>query len=258
MRAIWTGAIGFGLVNIPIKIYSASQESSLNLDMLDKKDLSNIRFARINQTTGKEVSWGDIVKAYKYNNEYIVLTEKDFERANAKKPKVIEIVAFINEHEIDSIYYENPYYLEPEKSGTRAYTLLREALKKTKKVGIATYVLRNKESIGVIKPMNNVIVLNKIRFPEEIRSTKDLELPADKDVKGKELDMAITLIDQLTRRFNISAYKDTYASQLMDIIEAKAKGKTPHYKPMKVVSTTSKDLISQLKASIHQKKKRAA
>src|SRR6185436_18709351 len=179
MRPIWTGAIGFGLVNIPVKIYSATQSSRLDLDMLDKKDHSNINFRRVNEKTGKEVTWQNIVKGYKMpNDEYVVLTDKDFEQASAKKTKTIEITDFVKEEEIDSVYYETPYYIEPDKSGTRAYALLREALEKTKKVGIATFVLRNRESLAVLRANSKVIVLNRIRFDEEIRDTADLDLPA--------------------------------------------------------------------------------
>jgi len=134
MRPIWTGAIGFGLVNIPVKIYSATETSTLDLDMLDKKDHSHIHFKRVNEKTGKEVTWENIVKGYKMpNDDYVVLTEKDFEMASAKKTKTIEISDFVNESEIESVYYETPYYLEPDKSGARAYALLREALQKNKK-----------------------------------------------------------------------------------------------------------------------------
>jgi DNA end-binding protein Ku len=254
MRAIWTGAIGFGLVNIPVKLYSATESSSLDLDMLDKKDLSNIKFSRVNEKTGKEVKWENIVKGYKYDDEYVVLTPADFEKANAVKTNTIEITEFVDEDEIDSIYYESPYYLEPEKSGVRAYTLLREALKKSKRVGVSSYVLRNKENLAILKPMGNVIVLNKIRFPEEIRDPEDLKLPEEKSMKGGELEMAIKLIDQLTKKFDISAYKDTYKDQLMKVIEAKAHGKTPRVKKMEVVHSRSKDLMSQLKASLDKRK----
>src|SRR6185295_14070078 len=127
MRPIWTGAIGFGLVNIPIKLYSATQSSNLDLDMLDKKDHSNIRFMRVNEKTGKEVTWENIVKGYKMDSKYVVLDDKDFEAASAKKTKTVEISDFVKEEEISSIYYETPYYIEPDKSGTRAYALLLEA-----------------------------------------------------------------------------------------------------------------------------------
>lgn len=256
MRSIWSGAIGFGLVNIPVKLYSATQGSELNLDMLDKKDNSHIRFKRVNETTGKEVAWGDIVKAYKMDDKYIVLSDKDFEAASPVKSKVIEISDFVDEGEIDSIYYEVPYYLEPEKSGVRAYALLREALRKSGKVGVASFVLRSKESLAILKPMEEVIVLNRIRFAEEIRSPKELHVPEKAEAKPAELKMAMTLIDQLTGEFDISKFKDNYSAQLMKVIESKSRGvklKTP---AMKVVHSKSQDLMEQLKASLDTKKKR--
>ena len=166
MRAIWTGAIGFGLVNIPIKIFSAVQNSELDLDMLDKKDKANIKYQRVNANTGKEVAWDNIVKGYKVDDQYVVLDDDDFEKASPEQSKIIEIAEFVNEKEIDSIYYETPYYLQPEKSGVRAYALLREALAKTGMVGLGSYVLRNRESLVIIKPIGDVLVLNKIRFHE--------------------------------------------------------------------------------------------
>jgi DNA end-binding protein Ku len=249
MRAIWTGAIGFGLVNIPIKMYSAVQNSDLDLDMLDKKDHANIRFKRVNGTTGKEVEYANIVKGYKLDGEYVVLDDKDFERASPQKSKTIDISDFVRESEIDSIYYETPYYLEPEKSGVRAYALLHEALVKSEKAAIGSLVLRSKEHLCVLKPRGKAIVLNRIRFAEEIRSTEELNLP---DVKPKpaELKMALSLIDQLTGEFDIDKFKDTYASELLKIIKAKASGKKPAATKMKVTHRKSTDLISQLKASL--------
>jgi Ku protein, prokaryotic len=258
MRSIWTGAIGFGLVNIPIKMYSATESSSLNLDMLDKKDHAHIKYMRVNETTGKEVPWGNIVKGYKWDNDYVVLDEKDFEAASAKKTKTIEISDFVKEDEISSIYYETPYYLEPDKSGTRPYKLLLQALQKTKKVGVATFVMRNKEALAILRPDGEVIVLNKIRFEEEIRDPKELTLPTNTEVKPAELKMAITLIDQLTGKFDISKYKDTYNDELMKLIKAKASGKKIRVPEMKVVHSKTKDLMDQLKASLDVKRKKSA
>lgn len=133
MRSLWTGAIGFGLVNIPVKLYSAIQQSDLDLDMLDKKDHSNIKFHRVNEKTGKEVAWENIVRAYKYEGQYVVLSDDDFKKASPEKTKMIEISEFVNEADVDSTYYETPYYLEPQKSGEKAYILLRDALKKPAK-----------------------------------------------------------------------------------------------------------------------------
>ena len=258
MRSIWTGAIGFGLVNIPIKMYSATESSSLNLDMLDKKDHAHIKYMRVNETTGKEVPWGNIVKGYKWNNDYVILDEKDFEAASAKKTKTIEISDFVKEDEISSIYYETPYYLEPDKSGTRPYKLLLQALLKTKKVGVASFVMRNKEALAILRPDKEVIVLNRIRFEEEIRDPKELTLPTNTEVKPAELKMAITLIDQLTAKFDISKYKDTYNDELLKLIKAKASGKKIKIPEMKVVHSKTKDLMDQLKASLDVKRKKSA
>jgi len=256
MRSIWTGAIGFGLVNIPVKLYSATESSTLDMDMLDKKDHSNIRFMRVNEKTGKEVTWANIVKGYKLpNDEYVVLSDKDFEAASAAKTKTIEITDFVKETEIDSLYYETPYYLEPEKSGVRAYALLREALQKSGKVGVASFVMRSKEGLAILRPSDKVIILNRIRFQEEIRGTGDLSLPAKTEVKPNELKMALSLINQLTGKFNIARYKDTYSADLMKVIKAKSKGKPVKASKLKVVHSKSKDLMDQLKASLSKRKK---
>ena len=259
MKPIWTGSIGFGLVNIPVKIYSATEISRLDLDMLDKKDYSNIRFKRVNEKTGKEVSWENIVKGYKMpNDNYVVLTDKDFEHASAKKTKTIEVTEFVNETEIESVYYETPYYLEPDKSGARAYALFREALLKTKKVGIATFVMRSKETLALLKATEKVIILNRIRFEEEIKSPGDLSLPAKTVVKAGELKMATALIDQLSGKFDISKYKDTYSAELMKLIKAKSKGVKLKEPELKVVHSKTKDLMDQLKASLSGKQKKAS
>ena len=257
MRAIWTGAIGFGLVNIPVKMYSGVQDSSLDLDMLDKKDHSNIRFQRVNEKTGKEVAWENIVRGYKYNGDYVILSDEDFKKASPEKSKVIEIAEFVNQDDIDTVFYETPYYLEPEKTGAKAYVLLRDALQKSGKVGLGTYVMRTKEAIGIIKPMDDILVLNKMRFAEEIRDHKDLKIPADKS-KPNELKMALALIDQLSGKFEIDKYHDTYTDQLMKVIEAKAKGKKITAPTMKVVHSKSKDLMDQLKASLSTAKRKAS
>ncbi len=259
MRSLWTGTIGFGLVNIPVKLFSATQASELDLDMLDKKDHSNIRFMRVNEKTGKEVDNQNIVKGYKLNENYVVLEAADFEAANAIKTKVIEITDFVMEPEIDSIYYEMPYYLAPEKSGVRAYALLREALIKTGKVGVATFVMRNKENLAIIKVSGEALILTKMRFAEEIRDSKELELPLKSTVKPAELKMAISLINQLSGKFTISKYKDQYTAQLLKTIKAKAKGKKAiSSSPMKVVHSKAKDLMEQLKESLNTKSKKAS
>ncbi|MDR3714476.1 MAG: Ku protein [Puia sp.] len=255
MRSIWTGAIGFGLVNIPIKLYSATHSSDLDLDMLDKKDLSNIRFKRINEKTGKEVAWENIVKGYKLDDRYVVLTDEDFAKASPEKTKIIEIREFIKEEEIDGIYYETPYYLEPEKSGSKAYSLLRDALHKTGKVGFGSFVLRNKESLCLIKPLDDLLLLSKIRFAAEIVKPEDLNIPKGSP-KPAEMKMAIELINRLSGPFDISKYKDTYSGELMKLIKAKAKGRPAPRPAMRVVHSNAKDLLSQLRASLTDQGKR--
>ena len=259
MRPLWTGAIGFGLVNIPVKLFSATSSSNLDLDMLDKKDHSNIKYMRVNEKTGKEVKWENIVKGYMMGSKYVVLDDKDFERANAKKTKVIEISEFVDAHEIQNFYFETPYYVAPDKSGERPYALLREALLKTKKAGVATFVMRNKEHLAILSASEKVIILNQIRFEEEIRPVEGLGLPAKSAIKPAELKMAVSLIEQLTAKFDISKFKDTYSEQLMKVIKAKSKGVKP--KPattMKVVHSKGTDLMDQLKASLSPAKRKKA
>ncbi|SEK94650.1 DNA end-binding protein Ku [Chitinophaga rupis] len=251
MRSIWSGSIGFGLVNIPVKLYSAVQDSRLDLDMLDKKNHARIKFQRINEDTGKEVPWEQIVKGYLYNDEYVILEDEDFEEASPKKSKIIEIEAFVMEDEIDDIYFETPYFIEPDKAGVKAYELLLKTLQKTKKTGLSRFVLRSKEHLAVVRPRDNYLLLQQLRFEQELRSPEELTLPdARTKVSKKELDMAEALVKQYSTKFDISQYKDEYTEELMKIIKAKASGKRRTVKKMKVVHTKSTDLFSQLKASL--------
>jgi len=258
MRSIWTGSISFGLINIPVKLFSAVQESSLDLDMLDSKDHSNIKFLRVNESTGKEVAYENIVKGYKMDSGYVILEDEDFEAADAVKTKMIEIINFVNEQEIDSLYYEQPYYLEPEESAMKAYALLRDALQLSGKVGVTTFVLRNKEGLAILKPYKNVIVLNRIRFSQEIREPSELKLPPVSKTKTKEMDMANKLVEQLTEKFDIEKYKDTYTAKLLKIIKEKSRGKKISVPKMKVVHRQSDNLMDMLKASLSAKKSKSA
>lgn len=257
MRAIWTGSLSFGLINIPIRLYSATAtEDKLSFDMLHKTDLSPIRYARICRADGKEIPYEDIVKGYEYRKgDYVVLTDEDFKNAYPKKTKTVDIVDFAKETEIDSIYYEKPYYLEPDKGAGKAYALLREALKKSKKVGVAKFVLRNKEHLAVIKPFGKAIVLNQLRFKEEIRKPEGLNLPESSQARGKEVEMALALIEQLSEPFKPDDYKDTYHQELKKVIAAKAKGKkfkTP--KEEEPVPTEIVDLVAMLKQSLEKER----
>lgn len=250
MRAIWTGAIGFGLVNIPIKIYSAIQSSTLDLDMLDRKDKANIRYKRVNENTGREVKWDNIVKGYMLQDKYVILEDTDFEEASPEKTKMINLHAFVKIDEIDSIYFDTPYYLEPQKGGTKAYQLLLKALAKSKTAGLGSFVMRNVENLAIIKPYENILLLNKIRFEEEIRSPEGLSLGGTPRLKKEEMDMALQLIQQHSQPFDISKYKNEYTKELLKIIKQKAKGKHTSIRKMKVENTKSTDLLNKLKASL--------
>jgi len=258
MRSIWTGSIGFGLVNIPVKLYSAVAGSDLDLDMLDKKDHAHIKFKRVNENTGKEVAWSNIVKAYDYNGKYVILGEEDFAKASPEKTKNIDIFQFFKLEEIDTVYFETPYYLEPEKNGVRAYALLREALKKSGMAALGSIVLRNKEHLAILKTREDAIVLNTIRFEEEIRDTSDLKLPASSSAKANEIKMAMALIGDMTEAFDIKKYKDNYTAELLKLIKAKARGKTIKQPTMRVVHRQTDDLMGQLKASLSKKQKKAS
>lgn len=250
MRAIWTGAIGFGLVNIPIKIYSATQSSQLDLDMLDRKDHANIRYKRVNENTGKEVSWDNIVKGYKLNDRYVVLEEADFEEAMPEKNKMINLQSFVKIQDIDSIFFDTPYYLEPQKGGEKAYQLLRRALTKSKTAGLGTFVMRSVENLVVIKPFEDMILLNKLRFQEEIREYSDLNIPSATRLKKEELDMALQLIDMHSKPFDISSFENQYSKELLKIIKQKGKGKRASIRKLKVENTKASDLLDKLKASL--------
>ena len=255
MRPLWKGSIGFGLVNIPVRLYSATEESNVYFVSIDKKNNARIRYKKVNETTGKEVTTADIVKAYEIGGQYVVMENEDFDKALPVKKDHIDIVQFVNEKEIDVLYYEKPYYLEPEKGGDKAYVLLREALKKESKAALGLFVFHNREWVCLLKPSGNVIVLNRLRFTEEIRPTAGLVI-SDQSIKAEELKMASTLINQLTKPFKPEQFKDEYAEKLMEVIQAKSKGKVAAYKPMKVVhNTATEDLMAKLKASLKPTKK---
>jgi DNA end-binding protein Ku len=260
MRAIWNGSVGFGLVNIPVRLYSGSESrGGIDLNMLHKKDLSPIRYARICRSDGQEVPYEDIVKGYAYRKgDYIVLDEKDFEKANAKKTKTIEIVEFIDEKEIDVRYYEKPYYLEPDKGSAHAYSLLREALKQSGKVAIARFVMRSRENLAAIKPVGRALVLDQLRYPSDIRQPSELNLPEEEAVSEKEIDMALALINQLTQAFVPEDFHDTYTEELEKVIEAKARGKQLPAGEPAPQGTPVQDLMTQLKASLEKQKTQAS
>ena len=249
MKAIWTGAIGFGLINIPIKIYSATEDTRPDFDMLDRKTQDKIRYKRVNESTGKEVNWDDIVKAHYLNDRYIILEDSDFEDASPEKTKLIHLQSFISEADIDSVYFEAPYYLLPQKGGERPYSLLQQALKKTKKAGFATFVMRTAESLAIIRPYQGLLLLNKLRFHETLRPVADFKPGLSKITKA-EMDMALQLIERHSGSFNIEDYKDEYSRELLKLIKAKAKGKRTVIRKLAPAKNTTLSLLEQLKKSL--------
>jgi DNA end-binding protein Ku len=257
MRSIWSGSISFGLVNIPVKLVSAVQSEEIDFDMLSKKDLAPVHYARIDSKTGEEVPWKDIVKGFQYaKGKYVVVEPEDFEKASPEKSKSIDIIQFVKEDEIDPIYYEKPYYVIPGKGADKSYKLLLKALEETGTVGIAEFMMRNREHICALKPYEGVLLLNQLRYHEEIR-----ELPAEAEtkerVREKELELAVKLVDQLTEKFNPAAFKDTYIAELKKVIKAKAAGKQIRIAEPEKKTATVKDLMEVLKQSLGGGKKTA-
>ena len=254
MRSIWKGSMGFGLVSIPVKLYSAVQSSSLELDMLDGRDHSRIRYLRVNEHTHKEVPYDKIVKAYKFKDDYVVVEERDFEDAAPEKNKVIEIESFVDIADVNPMFYETSYYTEPETKKNKAYALLLQALKKSRKAGLARFVLRSTESLCIIHPVEQVLVVTRIRFGQEIRRTDELNVDNDVTVSKKELEVGLALIKQYTEDFDVSKFKDEYNDELLKIIIAKAKGKRPTIKKLKPQKATGDDLYEQLMQSLKTRK----
>ena len=254
MRSIWKGSIGFGLVSIPIKLYSAVQTSSLDLDMLDSRDHAHIKFQRVNENTKKEVPYDKIVKGYKYEDDYVIIEDADFEAAAPEKSKVIEIENFVDIASVNPMHYETSYYTEPETKNNKAYALLLAALKKSGKAGLARFVLRSTESLCIVHPVKDAIVVTRIRFEHQIRDQGELKLTDKVEVSKKELDMGLALIDQYAEPLDLSKYKDEYHTELLKLIEAKAKGKRPTIKKLKPKAAKGDDLYDQLMNSLQVKK----
>ncbi len=203
-RPIWKGSIDFGLVNIPVSLYSAETPSRLDFDMLDKRDFSRVRYHRVNERTGKEVPWDQVIKGYQYEKgEYVALTDEDFRRANVESTQSITITDFVDLSEISPIYYDKPYYLEPVKNGRRAYALLREVMKKTGKAGIARVVIRTRQHLAVLLVQGSLLILNLLRFAHELRDASALDVPETGSkragVSDREIKMAKNLIDKKIR-----------------------------------------------------------
>jgi DNA end-binding protein Ku len=253
MRPIWNGSISFGLVNIPVRMFSGTNpREGIDLNMLHKTDHAPIHYARICSKDGKEIAWEDIVKGYEYRDgDYVVLTEKDMDELDVKKSKTIDIQQFVQEIDIDIRYFEKPYYLEVVKGGEKAYALLRSALQKSGKLALAKFVMHQREHIAVLKPVGRVLVLNQMRFPTDLREPGELNLPTDREVTETELEMALKLIKQGTKPFIAEDLRDTYTEELEEMIKAKTKGKKPSKtKSAAPEKTSAKDLMATLKASL--------
>ena len=256
MKSIWKGSVAFGLVNIPVRLYSATESQSLASHMLHKKDLSRIRFQRVAESTGKEVPAEEIVKGYEVEkNQYVILADEELREVAPEKSTGIEIQEFVNEAEISSLYFEKPYYLEPDKGAGKAFALLREALIKTGKVGIAQFVLRNRDSLCMLKPHGQGLVLNALRFASEIRSMEELSLPSSEKISPSEVSLAIKLIEGMADSFDPAKYKDTYTNEVQKLIEAKAKGQKREAPAPKAANSNVIDLVSALQESLGNVKK---
>jgi DNA end-binding protein Ku len=268
-RSMWKGAISFGLVHIPVEMYPAVSNKGLDLNMLDRRDFSPIGFKRYNKTTGKEVGWDDIIKGYEYaEGEYVVLSDEDLRRANPESTQTIDILAFVDASEVPLIYYDQPYYLAPGKGGAKVYALLRDTLKKVGKIGIAHVVIRVKQHLAALHCQGDTIVMNTLRYPDEIRDDGELKIPAanakDASISDKELKMAMALVQGMSEDWKPSQYSDTYREDVMAMIEKKIKARQtktitmpdPDEKPAK--SSNVIDLVSLLQASLGKKPGKAA
>lgn len=231
-RVVWKGAIAFGLVHVPVGLYPASTSTRLDLDMLDRRDFAPVGYQRINKRTGEPVASEDIVKGYEYEKgEYVVVTDEDFREANVEATQTVDIVSFVSQDEISSYYFDTPYYLEPGRRGEKGYALLREVLRRSGRVGLATVVIRTRQHLAALIPVGDMLVLNTLRFADEIRAASELKVPGDDlkklGVSAREVDMAERLVEGMVEEFAPEQYRDTYRDDLMARIEEKIRsGKT--------------------------------
>jgi DNA end-binding protein Ku len=227
-RALWKGAINFGLVNIPVELYPAEDRKTFKFSMLDKRDMSPVGYKRYSKETGKEVAWEDIVKGYEYEkDQYVVLSDEDFRRANVKATQTIDISAFVDESEIPAEYYESPYYLAPAARGEKVYALLRETLKSTHRVAVAQVVIRTTQHLAAVVPHGRALMLITLRYADELRPATGIELPPEglksAGVNAKEIALAKRLVDDMTEKWDPSEFKNTYHADLLARIKEKIK-----------------------------------
>lgn len=259
IHSMWKGSLSFGLVNIPVEMRQASRGHEFKFILLHDADYSPIRYARICREGNHEVPWEHIVKGYESEKgKFIVMSDDDFEKASTKRTDSIDIKQFVDEDEIDPIYFEKPYYLEPQKGASKAYALLVAALKKSKKVGIGIYVLHQRQHLGLIKAQGNLLVLIQLRYENEIIDASNLKIPKSAALATEVL-MAVKLIENMSAAFLPEKYKDSYTEEMRKIIKRKAKGEKIVIAPKKQQAVAKVyDLMSALKASIKEKSQKRA
>jgi DNA end-binding protein Ku len=260
-RSIWKGDISFGLVSIPISLVSTEENNDIHFHLLNAKTKSRVRYQRVDEDTGKEVSWNDIVKGYEYDKgSYIIVNEEAFEKASPELFKTIDIEEFVDLKEIDSLYYTKPYYLVPEGKNKKAYVLLREALKKTNKVGVAKTILRTKEYLSLILPHDNTLLLYLVHFKDEIRSEEELNVPKENlktyKITDKEIKMATDLIKDMSTSWQPEKYHNEYRETLQKWLEQQTKALTKSGKKITKAARSHDavvDFVSLLKESMNKK-----
>jgi DNA end-binding protein Ku len=257
MRAIWKGNISFALVSIPISLFSATRRNELSFHYLHKKDMSSVSYRRFCDTEDVEVPWEEITRGYEYEKDrYVEITDEDLDKADAELTKTIAIQEFVQESEIDPVFFDKPYYLEPQKGGERAYALMRDALAQSRKVGIGKVVLKSREHLAAVKSVGDMLTLQTMRFSHEIVDAGSLNLPKAADVSKKEMDLANMLINSMSDKFDPVKYRDDYYDKVLEIIQMKVAGVSPQAPaakgpgPAKVV-----DLMEVLKQSLNETKK---
>jgi DNA end-binding protein Ku len=262
MRPIWKGAIQFGLVTIPTAAYPAiSAEEKISFRQLRKSDLSPIRYKRVAEADQKEVPWDDIVKGYEYEKgEFVVFDEEDMKALPLRSAEAIQIQDFVDADQIDPIYFDTPYFLEPAKGGAGAYALLREVLAETGKIGIAKFAMRTREHLAAVKPYGDILALELMHFAHEIRDASQLKVPSEKKLGAREKEMAKMLVDQMTADFEPEKYKDEYAEAFHELLEKKIKAGGKHVAAPKhraAAATNVVDLVEVLQRSLKEAGKSA-
>jgi len=261
MHTMWKGSISFGLVNIPIKLHTATEDRDIKLRTLHNKCHAPIKYEKICTVCEEEVKPEDIVRAYEYTKgKFVVLDNDDLEKLRKEnEEKAVEIIDFVKMEQIDPIYYDRSYYMSPSEGGGKAYSLLRKALQETQKVGLAKIIIRSKEQLAVIRVYENTLVMETIHYPDEVRSAGDVpSVPSEDKVTKKELDTAILLIDQLTTDFEPEKYTDEYRTALLELIESKRNGKETVTPETKEAASNVTDLMAALQASIDRTKPKKA